>query len=461
MSYTLKYTGAEIDDILDRAAPGGTLDGDIAAKQDALVFDAVPTEGSTNPAESGGIYDAIQAGGATALAAYVTDTAEGSIASFSDGADNIPVKSLSATITPKQSGSGDPSPSNIRPISGYTGANVWHSGKNMLPYEKGTQTVAGVTFTPQPDGGLKISGTKSNSSTQTYQFYNDTGKMNFPAGSYKVSVTGAVNVSLQVYVDGSAILNTQSSSDAIIPESATSCYVRIRFTGSQGAIFDETIYPMLEVGSTATDWVKHTGEAKSIPFGQTVYGGTLDVTTGVLTVDRGRVDLGSLTWTYWQGDTYYTSVSGKAYGITNMIAECYKTSSSAGDMLIYGRNDNNRFYVIDSRFSGNAASLKTALSGLYAVYELATPATIQLTPTEVKTLLGANNIWADTGEVEVEYRADTKLYIAKVIGGGNMALSMAAPQTLSQSRVDILRDPEAEPDTIEEAEPEGEEPEEE
>ena len=43
------------------------------------------------------------------------------------------------------------------------------------------------------------------------------------------------------------------------------------------------------------------------------------------------------------------------------------------------------------------------------VYELATPTTIQLTPQEVTTLLGNNNIWADSGSVEVEYRADTTL----------------------------------------------------
>ena len=49
------------------------------------------------------------------------------------------------------------------------------------------------------------------------------------------------------------------------------------------------------------------------------------------------------------------------------------------------------------------------------VYELATPQTVQLTAQEVTTLLGQNNIWNDCGNTEVEYRADTKLYIQKVI----------------------------------------------
>ena len=120
MSYTLNYTGSEIDDILDRAAPGGALDTAIAAKQDALTFDAVPTQGSTNPAESGGIYDAIQAGGAAALAAFATDSVSGDVVSFPDGASNIPVKSFTGSIVPVQNLNGYDNP---WPAGG--GANKW------------------------------------------------------------------------------------------------------------------------------------------------------------------------------------------------------------------------------------------------------------------------------------------------------------------------------------------------
>lgn len=33
---------------------------------------------------------------------------------------------------------------------------------------------------------------------------------------------------------------------------------------------------------------------------------------------------------------------------------------------------------------------------------------------EIKSLLGVNNVWSDAGDVEVEYRADTKLYIKRL-----------------------------------------------
>ncbi len=45
---------------------------------------------------------------------------------------------------------------------------------------------------------------------------------------------------------------------------------------------------------------------------------------------------------------------------------------------------------------------------------LAEPLVIQLDPVTVTTLLGQNNVWADTGDSTVAYRADTKLYIQKI-----------------------------------------------
>ena len=56
------------------------------------------------------------------------------------------------------------------------------------------------------------------------------------------------------------------------------------------------------------------------------------------------------------------------------------------------------------------------------MYELETPVSYQLTPTEIKTLLGDNAIWADTGDTTVDYRADPTLYINKAIAAAVAAL---------------------------------------
>ena len=78
-------------------------------------------------------------------------------------------------------------------------------------------------------------------------------------------------------------------------------------------------------------------------------------------------------------------------------------------------NNKGRVYIIDNvnNPNKNITILKSYLAEQYAnntpltvVYELATPQTYQLTPTEVTTLLGDNTIWADTGDVTVTYRSN-------------------------------------------------------
>ena len=68
-----------------------------------------------------------------------TDTANGAIANFPDGADDVPVKSLTVSITPVQEGSGDPSPSNVRPINGWTAAEVNVNGTTITREFKDAQ----------------------------------------------------------------------------------------------------------------------------------------------------------------------------------------------------------------------------------------------------------------------------------------------------------------------------------
>lgn len=76
-----------------------------------------------------------------------TGTASGAIASFEGVA--APLQSLKFNIEPSQSGSGDPSPSNIRPISGWSQVDGKQSGEDMTDYTPITislgQTVYGGT----------------------------------------------------------------------------------------------------------------------------------------------------------------------------------------------------------------------------------------------------------------------------------------------------------------------------
>lgn len=164
--------------------------------------------------------------------------------------------------------------------------------------------------------------------------------------------------------------------------------------------------------------------------GHTVYGGELDVTTGVLTATHAMVDLGDYTWTAETNFFYATLAEDSVLNTLKVYCTTYKRCTQAnGNDIVNATSDKvmgaalsaispnlKRAYVRDTTYT-DAATFKTAVTGQKLVYELATPITIQLTPTQITTLRGSNTIWADAGSIiNCEYRADLKMYIDKVLG---------------------------------------------
>lgn len=140
----------------------------------------------------------------------------------------------------------------------------------------------------------------------------------------------------------------------------------------------------------------------------TVYGGTLDVTNGTLTVTMAEVDLGTLNWikdaTTFAYTFFYSSFADVISN--NILCSAYKTAktseifSSEDSVIRFVDNPTIRLRLKDSTKNNlTGVTFKAAMSGVQLVYELATPQIYQLTPTEVQMLLGTNNLWADTGEI--------------------------------------------------------------
>ncbi len=234
------------------------------------------------------------------VAPPITDTASGSIASFTDGADDLPVADLTVSIVPKQE-SGTPSPTNVLPISGWTEANI------------------------------VVSATQDEQDGTTYT-------VNF---------------------------------------------------GSAG----------------------------------TVYGGSLNATTGKLTVEYkkyictsvdevGAVNNSRFAYSHTDKPSDLTTQNyAKAY------CDKYQNVMSASARLngTFCINNGYLLFINDAFTSVSAANTLIASQKPEVVYPLASPVEYTLTQTEVRTLLGVNNIWSDTGDVSVEYVADTKTYIDKKI----------------------------------------------
>lgn len=121
----------------------------------------------------------------------------------------------------------------------------------------------------------------------------------------------------------------------------------------------------------------------------TVYGGTIDVATGLLTVNNVTVDMGDLIWAKAIG-FFFVNLTTVAIGTNNILCSQYKTVPSSNDGAFRSRTDD---FIINTYIGGHgirvkdtsrdsliANDFKTAMSGVQLVYELATPQTYSLTP---------------------------------------------------------------------------------
>lgn len=358
-----------------------------------------------------------------AYSAYIVETETGSIASFTDGADDVPVKDLTIAIEPVQSGSGDPSPSNVRPISGWTGANVTRTGKNLLKNEKTSETMYGVTFTCNNDGSISLSGT----ATQNINYIMRTGEYAFPNGTFTLSgcPSGGGASTYYLRLDNSAgqikALDTGSGAQYTVTDGKSHVvYISVK-TGvnADGLVFR----PQIELGSTATAYEPYQGETVSIDWtteAGTVYGGTLDVTTGVLTVDRGYYTTTLSTKNLLAEGAYdqyvfYSRLTG-GYPVSAIEADTsIRPICNIAPYLYSNSQTSLHFYSSSDAFQVFVPSGTPETTVVEVMYFITQPQTYQLTPQEVATVLGQNNIFADTGNVTVQYRADTKLYIDKVV----------------------------------------------
>lgn len=106
--------------------------------------------------------------------------------------------------------------------------------------------------------------------------------------------------------------------------------------------------------------------------------------------------------------------------VADIISSNYKAITAAqtatpvvGVALSFGT----RIIIYDESLkTATAADFKTAMSGVKLVYKLASPTSFTVTGPDPETLLGDNNIWSDTGDISVKYRANTALYIEKKLG---------------------------------------------
>ena len=329
--------------------------------------------------------------------AAIYRTASGNPATFNDGYP-ANAKAISVALAPAQSGSGDPyPPGSVRNILDpfaftatedgltYDAANdeftlsapraiVYYGARTPLMVSgQGVRYTFSVTIHAIEDGAdCRIA--FRNSSNRILQ-----GREISTPGRYSVSFT--------------------------VPDDA-SYYISILATWEPASLGTVRYkHPQLEIGSAATDYVPYsnirpisgatsvsvtrTGEggansqsvtvqlvdSNSSPL--TVYGGTLDVATGTLSVTWGE-------YNPYNGET----LPGR--WISSMDAYAVGTAPTIGAQV---------------------------------VYELAAPVSYQLTPAQLAALSGYNSVSTDAQTLEIQYRVDPSLAYEELT---NAILSLGA-----------------------------------
>ena len=271
---------------------------------------------------------------------------------------------------------------------------------------------------------------KSSTSTDNYWFTAPLTGVKNPTyttvGNLQCSIYNAVSAS-SGYTGTSGVSIHNSAKQVQITDSSKNDMTGAQFKTAMSGVMlvyelatptTESAEPYTEIQKVVSGGIEEYVTDSIVPVGhqteylnRAIFGGTLDVVSGVLTVTHAAVDMGSLAWAYestvsnthfrasmrtlggkYQGDLISTMfVQNPQHKVWSVLTnyEMCMDNSVATPILCLKDDD----YT-------DAAAFKTAVTGQTLVYELAEPQTIQLTPYEVELLTGHNNVYSD-GPIEL------------------------------------------------------------
>ena len=287
------------------------------------------------------------------------------IANYNGNVTGLYIPEIVAMINAIQA-SGTPAPDNVLPIYGRNGVLVNRYGSNWWDEQWEVGSI-------DPANGAPSTATNVIRS-KNY--------INIKQSNAYYCTNGNVYAFYQYDADKNYIgekLNTNTISFA-----SGTVYVKFRTKAVYGTTYNNDIsvnYP-----STDTEYHAFVGNPYTKYF------------EGLLNGTYGFVDMGTLNWTYYtsSGGYFSASVSGKAFGITNIITKAYLTSSevsvsSMPDKTIKGTPNNNAIFVKDSDFT-DATAFTNAMRGVYLIYEKATVSSPTITQAQADTLLTAFDV---------------------------------------------------------------------
>lgn len=341
---------------------------------------------------------------------------------------------VKASWEPAQEGSGEPSPDNIRPISGRDAVNFEQRGANMLHITPFKSTIKrGITFEYVDGGGIHVSGTSTGSADSPYFLVGLLPPGKYCGSEFEAKIYPSISVNRE---NGRDWISTRGAFE--IPSGNAVEYWRI--TIAAGITVNATFYPYIVAGSTAPNaYPPYVSTAISLTLPSTIYGGTVDAVTGegqetwkLVTLD------GTGEWRTWGVNKNNAAVTGfYNYSINDYDPDGNKLLCSTMPYknvdVVGGRNEGigyahafnqrSRYMIYSvktdtlSDASDNAsavASFKSYLAAKYAAgtpvqiaYKLEKPIPFTATGAQpIPALPGVNTLMTDADTLTVTGRAD-------------------------------------------------------
>lgn len=343
----------------------------------------------------------------------------GSTVTISDGIDGHALD-ITASWTPTQAGSGDPSPENIRAISGRNGIAIQQSGQNLLNLAlfPDRQVSYGITWTRR-DGVVFANGT-----TTTTAYYNSRSFVLAP-GTYTISAMNSYRMSV-----------LRKSDDQTIAASMIGKYVSFTleevtnvsvFLTCNGTHDNTSGIPCIVLGAKPIDGIPFSGTTRNLTLPETIYGGTADATTGegmktwnMITLDDtenwiiGGIAEDKSDW-FYQSRRITDAINaapneGNQYSSHYPFNNVANNTTKQGVAIVWGTIRVRWGDTIPDNtdaWKSYLAAQKAAGTPVTIAYKLAAPTTF--TATGAKTITaksGVNTVFSDAGNVKVKYSDD-------------------------------------------------------
>lgn len=371
--------------------------------------------------------------------------------------------------------SGDKSPSNPSTIMGVSQAVVMRGAGNVIEYDEITpSSVFSGIAVGNSDGSVTFNGTIPSVGGFVYRkngTYAD--NMNLalaaystflPAGTYKIGLfiesgtftansgycairyNTTAKLGSGVYIDNNAYFNASdiiSGNTVTMPEGGgwyTYCIV----CGATASFSNCTLRPYLYVdGADISGDLVQVNTDYTLPLGDTYYGGSIDLATGVMTVTHTAIKIGDISgFTYrsdfggcWtpattlQPGASYTETPVCTHAIFNSGADF---SSITDGVFRWGAGGTNKTWWYFKSTATTPEEFYAEYGDAYLAFKIQVPYTVQLDPVQISALAQAdkytprlNTVYSDQEAVQVGYvkspiREEYELTQAIVAQGGNI-----------------------------------------